>query len=54
MNVHEYQAKEILRRYNIPVPPGSVASTPEEAEKIARELRAQKLVVKIQIHAGGP
>ena len=53
MNVHEYQAKEILRRYNIPVPPGSVASTPEEAEKIARELRAKKLVVKIQIHAGG-
>ena len=53
MNVHEYQAKEILRRYNIPVPPGSVASTPEEAEKIARDLHAKKLVVKIQIHAGG-
>ncbi|MEI8314152.1 MAG: ADP-forming succinate--CoA ligase subunit beta [Verrucomicrobiota bacterium] len=53
MNVHEYQAKEILRRYNVPIPSGAVASTPEEAEKIARELNASKFVVKIQIHAGG-
>ncbi len=53
MNVHEYQAKEILRRYNMPIPPGAVAATPDEAEKVARDLNASKLVVKIQIHAGG-
>ncbi|MEI8063315.1 MAG: ADP-forming succinate--CoA ligase subunit beta [Verrucomicrobiota bacterium] len=53
MNVHEYQAKEILRRYNVPIPPGAVAATPDEAEKVARDLNASKLVVKIQIHAGG-
>ena len=53
MNVHEYQAKEILRRYNVPIPPGAVASTPEEAEQVARSLNVGKLVVKIQIHAGG-
>ena len=53
MNVHEYQAKEILRRYNVPIPAGSVAATPEEAEQVARDLKASKLVVKIQIHAGG-
>ena len=53
MNVHEYQAKEILRRYNVPIPAGSVAATPEEAEQVARDLQASKLVVKIQIHAGG-
>jgi len=53
VNVHEYQAKEILRRYNVPIPAGSVAATPEEAEQVARDLKASKLVVKIQIHAGG-
>jgi len=53
VNVHEYQAKEILRRYNVPIPAGSVAATPEEAEQVARNLQASKLVVKIQIHAGG-
>ena len=53
MNVHEYQAKEILRRYNVPIPAGSVAATPAEAEQVARDLKASKLVVKIQIHAGG-
>jgi len=53
VNVHEYQAKEILRRYNVPIPAGSVAATPAEAEQVARDLKASKLVVKIQIHAGG-
>jgi len=53
VNVHEYQAKEILRRYNVPIPAGAVAATPEEAEQVARDLNAGKLVVKIQIHAGG-
>ncbi len=53
MNIHEYQAKEIFRRFGVPVPDGGVAFTPEEAEKIARGLKADKLVVKAQIHAGG-
>ena len=53
MNIHEYQAKDILRRYGVPVPDGSVAFTPAEAEKVARELKTDKLVVKAQIHAGG-
>ena len=38
MKIHEYQAKDILARYGIPVQPGKVAATPEEAEAIAREL----------------
>lgn len=52
MNIHEYQAKEILKRFGIPVPRGRVASTPQEAETIARELGVP-CVVKAQIHAGG-
>lgn len=53
MNLHEYQAKEILRRYGIPTPPAKLAHTPEEAEAIALELGGGRLVVKAQIHAGG-
>jgi succinyl-CoA synthetase beta subunit len=53
MNVHEYQAKEILRRFGVPVPPGSVAATADEAEQIARSLNAASIAVKAQIHAGG-
>jgi succinyl-CoA synthetase beta subunit len=52
MNVHEYQAKEILKRFGIPVPRGRVAATPEEAAVIAREV-GDRCVVKAQIHAGG-
>ncbi|CAN5346674.1 ADP-forming succinate--CoA ligase subunit beta [soil metagenome] len=52
MNIHEYQAKEIFREHGIPVPPGEVAATPEEAERIARELGG-KVVVKAQVHSGG-
>ena len=52
MNVHEYQAKELLRQYGIPVPDGGVATDPKGAEKIAKELGG-KVVVKAQIHAGG-
>ncbi len=52
MKVHEHQAKEILRSYNVAVPQGKVASSPEEARKIAEELGG-KVVVKAQIHAGG-
>ncbi len=52
MNIHEYQAKEILREHGIPVPPGGVARTPEEAERLARGYGGMT-VVKAQVHAGG-
>ena len=52
MDIHEYQAKEIFRSAGIPVPPGEVATTPEEAERIAHELGGT-VVVKAQVHAGG-
>src|SRR6202011_3467013 len=53
MNIHEYQAKELLEKFGVATPRGKVASTPEEAEAIARELGDVDLVVKAQIHAGG-
>lgn len=53
MNIHEYQAKELLSSYGVKVPPGRVARNPEEAELIAADLRAEKIVVKAQVHAGG-
>ncbi len=53
MNIHEYQAKELLRRYGVPVLDGHVAATPEEAEAAARKLPGPVWVVKSQIHAGG-
>jgi len=52
VNIHEYQAKEIFRNYGIPIPPGQVATTPEEAESIARKF-GTTVVVKAQVHAGG-
>jgi succinyl-CoA synthetase beta subunit len=52
VNIHEYQAKEIFRKYGIPIPPGEVATTPEEAESIARKF-GTTVVVKAQVHAGG-
>jgi succinyl-CoA synthetase beta subunit len=52
MNIHEYQAKEILKRYGVPVPVGRVASTLEEVKAAAAELGG-RCVVKAQIHAGG-
>jgi succinyl-CoA synthetase beta subunit len=52
MNIHEYQAKEIFRSHGIPVPPGRIARTPEEAEALAREYGGT-VVVKAQVHAGG-
>jgi len=52
MNIHEYQAKEVFREHGIPVPPGKVATTPEEVERIAAEL-GTRVVVKAQVHAGG-
>ena len=53
MNIHEYQAKDLLRGYGVAVPRGGVAFTPEEAESVARELGGPVWVVKSQIHAGG-
>ena len=53
MKIHEYQAKEILKKYGVPVPRGGVAFTPEEAERIAQDLGGGTVVVKAQIHAGG-
>lgn len=53
MNIHEYQAKELLSRYGVKVPTGKVASSEEEAEQIAKDLGVSKYVVKAQIHAGG-
>ena len=52
MNIHEYQAREILRAHGIPVPPGEIATTPEEAESIAARYGGA-VVVKAQVHAGG-
>jgi succinyl-CoA synthetase beta subunit len=53
MNIHEFQAKEILKRFGVAVPRGIVASTAEEAKKAADELGGGVCVVKAQIHAGG-
>src|SRR5881396_2415596 len=52
MKIHEYQAKEILKKYGVPVPRGEVADTAEEAAEIAGRLGG-RVVVKAQIHAGG-
>ncbi|HEX3350162.1 MAG TPA: ADP-forming succinate--CoA ligase subunit beta [Acetobacteraceae bacterium] len=53
MNIHEYQAKELLKKYGVAVLEGHVAWTPEEAEAAARKLPGPVYVVKAQIHAGG-
>ncbi|GMQ89817.1 MAG: ADP-forming succinate--CoA ligase subunit beta [Gammaproteobacteria bacterium] len=53
MNIHEYQAKELLARYGVAVPRGGVVYTPAEAEGVAKELGGPVWVVKAQIHAGG-
>jgi len=52
VNIHEYQAKDILRNVGVPIPPGRVARTPDEAAAIAREFGGT-VVVKAQVHAGG-
>jgi succinyl-CoA synthetase beta subunit len=57
MNIHEYQAKEILKKYGVAVQNGFVAETPEEAlaaaERVRDEYNSGWCVVKAQIHAGG-
>ena len=52
MNIHEYQAKELLRAEGVPIPPGDVASTPEQAAELAKKFGGT-VVIKAQIHAGG-
>jgi len=53
MKIHEYQAKELYRKYNVPVPEGGVAFSVEEATQVAKKLGSLPVVVKAQIHAGG-
>jgi succinyl-CoA synthetase beta subunit len=53
MNIHEYQAKELLQKFNVATTRGRVAATLDDAEQIARELGDIDIVVKAQIHAGG-
>ncbi len=53
MNIHEYQAKEILKKYGVPVPVGFLATTPDEAYEAAKRLNSSVCVVKAQVHAGG-
>ncbi len=53
MKIHEYQGKELLRKFHVPVPAGGVAESPEEARQVAESLLEGPFVVKAQIHAGG-
>jgi len=53
MDIHEHQAKEILARFGVPVPPGGLAFSPEQAAFRARELGGMGCVVKAQVHSGG-
>ncbi len=53
MNIHEYQAKELLKSYGIPVPPGEVAYSDKAAARVAEDIGGQRWVVKAQVHAGG-
>jgi succinyl-CoA synthetase beta subunit len=52
MNLHEYQARELLKKHGIPVPDGGVATTPDEVEQLARSI-GRKVVIKAQVHTGG-
>jgi succinyl-CoA synthetase beta subunit len=53
MNIHEYQAKSVLKSFGVAVPQGSVAFTSQEAQEVAQKLQRSPWVVKAQIHAGG-
>ena len=53
MKIHEYQGKEILRKYNVAMPQGAVAYSADEAAAVAQRLGGNVWVVKAQIHAGG-
>ncbi|MCZ6911294.1 MAG: acetate--CoA ligase family protein, partial [Proteobacteria bacterium] len=53
MNLHEYQSKRLFKQYDVPVPNGLPARTPDDAVSAARELGGDVWVVKAQVHAGG-
>src|SRR5438552_182115 len=53
VNIHEYQAKELLKSYGIPIPPGEIVYSDRAAARVAEELGGTRWVVKAQIHAGG-
>ena len=53
MDIHEYQAKEILAKFGVPVPKGAIAYSPEQAAYRAREIGGKLWVVKAQVHTGG-
>ncbi|MEX2275770.1 MAG: ADP-forming succinate--CoA ligase subunit beta [Actinomycetota bacterium] len=53
MNIHEYQAKELLKAYGVPVPPGEVAYSGKAARRVAEDIGGNRWVVKAQVHAGG-
>ncbi len=53
MKIHEYQAKELFKKYGVPIPEGRVAFSSDEAVGIAKTLGGYPVVVKAQIHAGG-
>src|SRR2546425_3222980 len=53
MNIHEYQARELLQKFDVATTRGKVAATLDEAEQIARELGDVEIVIKAQVHAGG-
>ena len=53
MDIHEYQAKEILKSFGVTVPDGALAYSPEQAAYRAREMGGNAWVVKAQVHAGG-
>ncbi|TAN84070.1 MAG: succinate--CoA ligase subunit beta, partial [Gallionella sp.] len=53
MNIHEYQTKDLLKHYGVPVPEGRVAHTDEQAASVAEEIGGSRWVVKAQIHSGG-
>ena len=53
MHLHEYQAKTVLKRYGVAVTPFGVASNEKEVEKAIQELKLEKAVIKVQVHAGG-
>jgi succinyl-CoA synthetase beta subunit len=53
MKIHEYQAKEIFRKFGVPTPRGEMVTTPEQARAVAEKLGTKIVVVKAQIHAGG-
>ncbi len=52
MKIHEYQAKQLMGAYNVPVPKGNVAQTAEEAKEVASKIGGNRFVVKAQVHAG--